>query len=185
MTGALATIHDLTPSRRSRAEPADGAGVTLTIHISLGDAPLPDAALRLIENLHALASLAGGTARPDPEPAAGPGTRPRLVCAEADGPALHVDLAARSVQCGGAPVRLTRREFDLLAFLAGNPRRVFSRAQLLAQVWGYEMVSGERTVDVHVRRLRIKLGGDLVCTVRGVGYRLDDTARITLLADAG
>ncbi len=81
----------------------------------------------------------------------------------------------------GELVRLTRREFDLLAFLCESPRRVFSRSQLLRQVWGYEPVSGERTVDVHVRRLRVKLGDDtypVVATVRGVGYRLAEGAQL-------
>ena len=66
-----------------------------------------------------------------------------------------------------------------------HPRRVFSRGQLLHQVWGYDMVSGERTVDVHVRRLRVKLGGrtPLIATVRGVGYRLDEAAPVTIVSD--
>jgi DNA-binding response OmpR family regulator len=169
MTAALATIHDLAPNRRSRL------GAALTIHISLGDEPLPEPALRLLESLHALAALSSGAVRPEPAP------RPRLVRGGTSGPALRIDVAARSVQCGEAPVRLTRREFDLLAFLARNPRRVFGRGQLLAQVWGYEMASGERTVDVHVRRLRAKLGGTVVCTVRGVGYRLDESTDVTLI----
>lgn len=89
---------------------------------------------------------------------------------------LWIDPASRSVVRDGRPVQLTRREFDLLLFLCEHPRRVFSRDQLLSHVWGYEWVGGSRTVDVHVRRLRIKLGQDnpLVRTVHGVGYRLDD-----------
>jgi DNA-binding response OmpR family regulator len=85
------------------------------------------------------------------------------------------------------PVRLTRREYDLLVFLCENPRRVFTRGQLLRHVWGYDMAGGERTVDVHVRRLRLKLGGHgpLIGTVRGVGYRLDDGANVTVLPDVG
>jgi DNA-binding response OmpR family regulator len=79
-------------------------------------------------------------------------------------------------------VRLTRREFDLLLFLSENRRRVFSREQLLTRVWGYEWVGGSRTVDVHIRRLRVKLGqdGPVVCTVHGVGYRLDDDVQVTV-----
>jgi DNA-binding response OmpR family regulator len=97
---------------------------------------------------------------------------------------LRVFLASRVVVQGGVPVRLTRREFDLLAFFCDHPRQVFDRQQLLRQVWGYELVSGERTVDVHVRRLRIKLGGPgpLIATVRGVGYRLDEAARVAVVA---
>jgi hypothetical protein len=100
-----------------------------------------------------------------------------------DGPSLRVFLAPRIVLRDGVPVRLTRREFDLLAFFCARPRQVFDRRQLLRHVWGYEMVSGERTVDVHVRRLRIKLGdpGPLIATVWGVGYRLEEGARVTVV----
>jgi DNA-binding response OmpR family regulator len=85
------------------------------------------------------------------------------------------------VLLGGEPLRLTRLEFDLLLFLAENPRRVFSRLQLLTGVWGYEH-AGARTVDVHIRRLRSKTGTNvpLVTTVYGVGYRLADDAEIIL-----
>jgi DNA-binding response OmpR family regulator len=74
----------------------------------------------------------------------------------------------------GAELQLTRLEFRLLAFLAEHPERVFSRPRLLALVWGYDSISGARTVDVHVRRVRAKLGdrADLIATVRGVGYKL-------------
>ncbi len=69
---------------------------------------------------------------------------------------------------------LTFKEFELLKFLAQHPGRVFSRAQLLQEVWGYDYYGGTRTVDVHVRRLRAKLGTDheaLIGTVRHVGYK--------------
>jgi DNA-binding response OmpR family regulator len=90
-------------------------------------------------------------------------------------------IASRQVVVDGQVLPLTRLEFDLLQFLADNPRRVFTRAQLLTGVWGYEH-TGERTVDVHVRRLRVKLGNQvpLVTTVYGVGYRLADDARIVV-----
>ncbi|WP_425570915.1 winged helix-turn-helix domain-containing protein [Rugosimonospora acidiphila] len=106
--------------------------------------------------------------------------------AVAPGPSLHVHLDSRMVLRAGAPIRLTRREYDLLAFLCRHPRRVFSRSQLLSQVWGYELVSGQRTVDVHVRRLRMKLGepGPVISTVRGVGYRLDDAGQVAVLDGA-
>jgi DNA-binding response OmpR family regulator len=71
-------------------------------------------------------------------------------------------------------VDLTYKEFELLRFLAANPERVFTRASLLQEVWGYDFYGGTRTVDVHVRRLRAKLGVEhegLIETVRGVGYR--------------
>ena len=82
----------------------------------------------------------------------------------------------------GEPVALTRLEFDLLHFLGANPRRVFSRPQLLQSVWGYSH-AGLRTVDVHMRRIRAKLGDvPLVTTVRGVGYRLSDEADLAITA---
>ena len=92
--------------------------------------------------------------------------------------------AARTVRRGAAEVPLTRREFDLLLCFADNPLRVFTRAQLLAQVWGNEF-TGQRSVDVHVLRLRAKLGMDvpLVMTLRGVGYRLHSDAKVTVVRD--
>jgi hypothetical protein len=114
--------------------------------------------------------------------------RPRLVRGgepAVAGPSLRIYLASRMVLRSGTPIRLTRREYDLLTFLCEYPRRVFSRRQLMRQVWGHEMVGGERTVDVHVRRLRVKLGepGPVISTVRGVGYRLDGSASVDIVAD--
>src|SRR4051812_6202779 len=71
---------------------------------------------------------------------------------------LTVHLGRRRVEVDGAPVTLKPREFDLLAFLARHPGQVFSRAQLLTNVWGYDFAGDTRTVDVHVRSLRTKLG---------------------------
>ena len=81
----------------------------------------------------------------------------------------------RRGSCGsaGEVVHLTPTEFDLLALLAARPGAVFSREQLLAEVWGWRDGSGQRTVDSHVRGLRRKLGADLVRTVHGVGYALE------------
>lgn len=75
---------------------------------------------------------------------------------------------------GGTPLDLTYMEYELLKFLAQNPGKVFSREVLLSRVWGYEYYGGARTVDVHIRRLRAKLGeehANLIETVRSVGYR--------------
>ena len=75
---------------------------------------------------------------------------------------------------GGTPMDLTYMEYELLRFLVENPVRVWSREQLLSKVWGYEYYGGARTVDVHVRRLRSKLGEERsswITTVRSVGYR--------------
>jgi len=77
----------------------------------------------------------------------------------------------RQVFAGDDEVSLTATEFDLLAHLMGSPARVFTREQLLRQVWGYHSVAGQRTVDVHVAQVRSKLGAhDIIRTVRGVGY---------------
>jgi DNA-binding response OmpR family regulator len=87
---------------------------------------------------------------------------------------LRVDPATREVELDGEPVPLTAREFDLLAFLAAHPRQVFTRGQLLEQVWSSSRGwQSEATVTEHVHRLRHKLGHALLVTVRGVGYRLD------------
>ncbi|MGZ6827173.1 MAG: response regulator transcription factor [Mycobacteriales bacterium] len=85
---------------------------------------------------------------------------------------LRIDLETREVTVDDVPVSLTVTEFDLLAALVRKPGRVLSREQLLSQVWGYEAAAGTRTVDVHVGQVRAKLGaaGELVRTVRGVGY---------------
>ena len=89
---------------------------------------------------------------------------------------LTVDPAGREVEANGAPVLLSSLEFDLLTALAAAPGRVFSRAQLLEQVWGYDFYGDERVVDVHIRSLRARLGDDagdphLIATVRGAGYK--------------
>ncbi|HEV7206053.1 MAG TPA: response regulator transcription factor [Jatrophihabitans sp.] len=87
---------------------------------------------------------------------------------------LHIDPWTREVALDGSPVPLTAREFDLLAFLAAHPRRVFTRAQLLEQVWSSsKRWQSEATVTEHVHRLRHKLGSRHLVTVRGVGYRLE------------
>ena len=86
---------------------------------------------------------------------------------------LELDPASRRVHVGGEPVHLTPTEFDLLALLAARPGVVFSREQLLAEVWGWRDGSGQRTVDSHVRGLRRKLGAARVRTVHGVGYALE------------
>jgi len=87
---------------------------------------------------------------------------------------LVIDEAAYSAWLDSEPLDLTYTEFELLKFLATHAGRVFSRDQLLTEVWGYDYYGGTRTVDVHVRRLRAKLGPEhesLIGTVRNVGYR--------------
>ena len=87
---------------------------------------------------------------------------------------IEIDLASRRVHRGDRDVHLTPTEFDLLAYLLKRSGRVFTREQLLGEVWGYRDGSGARTVDSHVRALRRKLGADAVRTVHGVGYAAGD-----------
>jgi DNA-binding response OmpR family regulator len=89
---------------------------------------------------------------------------------------VALDLATRRVRRDDDTVHLTPTEFDLLAHLASHPGQVFTRGQLLVQVWGYHDDSGARTVDSHVRAVRRKLGPDVIRTVHGVGYAADDAA---------
>ena len=90
---------------------------------------------------------------------------------------LSLDTETYRVTASGRSLDLTYKEFELLRFLASRPGRVFTRPALLREVWGYDFYGGTRTVDVHVRRLRSKLGPEhehLIETVRGVGYRAAD-----------
>ncbi|GGC86410.1 transcriptional regulatory protein GlnR [Tersicoccus solisilvae] len=89
-----------------------------------------------------------------------------------------IDEASYTARVSGQILNLTYKEFELLKYLAQHPGRVFTRSQLLHEVWGYDYYGGTRTVDVHVRRLRAKLGPDhetLIGTVRNVGYRFAAT----------
>jgi DNA-binding response OmpR family regulator len=91
---------------------------------------------------------------------------------------LEMNLATYQVAIDGRPVDFAYMEYELLKFLATHPRRVFSREALLNRVWGYDYYGGARTVDVHVRRVRAKLGCEhaaRIKTVRSVGYRWEDT----------
>jgi two-component system alkaline phosphatase synthesis response regulator PhoP len=100
----------------------------------------------------------------------GRGLRPELV---EYGP-LVLNLETYQASVGGKPLSLTYMEYELLKFLATHPGKVFTRETLLSRVWGYEYYGGARTVDVHIRRLRAKLGeeqANLISTVRSVGYR--------------
>lgn len=90
---------------------------------------------------------------------------------------VTIDESSYQAKANGRALDLTFKEFELLRFLAGHPQRVFTREQLLSEVWGYDYFGGTRTVDVHVRRLRAKLGDmeSLIGTVRNVGYRFTVT----------
>ena len=91
---------------------------------------------------------------------------------------LVLNLETYQAAVGREPLDLTYMEYELLKFFVTHPGKVFSREQLLSRVWGYEYYGGARTVDVHVRRLRAKLGeeqANLIQTVRSVGYRFGQT----------
>jgi len=90
---------------------------------------------------------------------------------------LAINTETYQVTVSGRVLDLTYKEFELLRFLVSRPGRVFTRSALLSEVWGYNFYGGTRTVDVHVRRLRAKLGSEheaLIETIRGVGYRAAD-----------
>lgn len=126
--------------------------------------------------------------RRDPAPRHRPGRGGRAAAAVAVAPGaesasgggalvlgeLVIDEATYSARLKGRLLELTYKEFELLKYLAQHAGRVFTRAQLLQEVWGYDFFGGTRTVDVHVRRLRAKLGGEheqMIGTVRNVGYK--------------
>jgi two-component system alkaline phosphatase synthesis response regulator PhoP len=91
---------------------------------------------------------------------------------------ITVDVSRRSVTAGGEEVVLTYKEFELLLVLMMNPGQVLSRTTLMDRVWGGEFPKENRTLDVHIRTLRAKLGdaGDMISTVRGVGYKIEAMA---------
>lgn len=87
---------------------------------------------------------------------------------------LNIDRERYHVELEGRELLLPKKEFELLDFLASRPGKVFSRDQILSAVWGNETIVGERTVDVHIRKLREKLGNHYIRTVKGVGYTFSE-----------
>jgi DNA-binding response OmpR family regulator len=98
--------------------------------------------------------------------------KPKALSALVETSGIVIDEVTYSAKIHGVPMDLTYKEFELLKFLTQHPGRVFSREQLLSEVWGYDYFGGTRTVDVHIRRLRFKLGElePLIGTVRNRGY---------------
>lgn len=86
---------------------------------------------------------------------------------------LEIDPVKFEVTIDGRDVVLAKKEFELLYMLASKPGRVFLRNEILNQVWGNEVIVGDRTIDVHIRKIRQKLGVDCITTVKGVGYKFD------------
>src|SRR6478609_9876435 len=88
---------------------------------------------------------------------------------------LIIDPEKFIVEYEGKEIILAKKEFELLYLLASKPGRVFLRNEILSQVWGNEVIVGDRTIDVHIRKIRQKLGVDCITTVKGVGYKFDLT----------
>jgi two-component system, OmpR family, alkaline phosphatase synthesis response regulator PhoP len=86
---------------------------------------------------------------------------------------IIIDRESYSVTHDGNELNLPRKEFELLALLASKPGKVFAREEILSRVWGEDVVVGDRTIDVHIRKLREKIGEDYIRTVKGVGYKFE------------
>lgn len=86
---------------------------------------------------------------------------------------LEIDPLKFEARVDRHPVTLAKKEFELLYLLASRPGRVFLRSEILNQVWGHDVIVGDRTIDVHIRKIRQKLGIDCIATVKGVGYKFD------------
>ncbi len=93
---------------------------------------------------------------------------------EVDGEAVMVDGERHIVTCGGEEIVLPRKEFNLLALLHSQPGRLFTREEIYDSVWGSDIVVGDRTIDVHIRNLRKKIGDRHIITIKGVGYKYED-----------
>jgi two-component system response regulator MtrA len=174
----LAVAHPRSDrSRATRLRPvpdlAPEPPVTVTISIAGGAAAGRD---RVLAALRELVDVAGPAVEVSLDPLVpGPGAGGH------DHRAVQLDPRARTAFRAGRLLDLSRLEYDLLLFLARHPRQVFSRTQLLAQVWGHTHTTN-RTVDVHVSRLRTKLDDpEVVTTVYGLGYRLADDAAVTVI----
>lgn len=135
----------------------------------------PDTLAALSELLHSVAELPGVAVRQPALPDVLP--IPRQSTPDNWDDRLRIVPHARAVLHRGLPIPLTRLEFDLLLYLTERPRQVLPRSTLMADVWGIDEPLNSRTVDVHIRRLRDKIGLDRlrITTVRGVGYRFDGT----------
>jgi DNA-binding response OmpR family regulator len=146
----------------------EGGLVAINVDWGLDDILLPTTGPAEIDaRLRLLVGRRGGTASPE--------NMGKITLGE-----LVIDEGTYTARLRGRPLDLTYKEFELLKYLAQHAGRVFTRAQLLQEVWGYDFFGGTRTVDVHVRRLRAKLGSEhesLIGTVRNVGYKAVRPAR--------
>lgn len=145
---------------------------TIVVHLNIELPRNPDTLAALSELLHSVAELPGVAVT---QPAVPELPYPRLSTSDFLDDRLRIVPYSRTVLRNGQPIPLTRLEFDLLLYLTQRPRRVLPRRTLMSEVWGIDEPMNSRTVDVHIRRLRDKLGTDRprITTVRGVGYRFD------------
>lgn len=86
---------------------------------------------------------------------------------------LSINFEKYKVKIGGENVKLAKKEFELLKLLISNPGKVFKREEILSSVWGRDVIVGDRTIDVHVRKLREKIGNDYIKTLKGIGYKFE------------
>jgi two-component system alkaline phosphatase synthesis response regulator PhoP len=86
---------------------------------------------------------------------------------------IEIDRERYLVLKAGKEITLPRKEFELMNLLASNPGRVFKREEILSKVWGNDTIVGDRTIDVHIRKLREKIGDDYFKTIKGIGYKFD------------
>ena len=86
---------------------------------------------------------------------------------------LTIDKERHLVTRHGEPVQLPKKEFELLSLLASKPGKVFTRGEIFHKVWGSDIIVGDRTIDVHIRKLREKLGAEIISTIKGIGYKFE------------
>ena len=86
---------------------------------------------------------------------------------------LKIDRESYLVYKDELPISFPRKEFELLSLLTSKPGKVFTREDILARVWGSEIIVGDRTIDVHIRKIREKLGDESIKTIKGIGYKFD------------
>lgn len=86
---------------------------------------------------------------------------------------LEIDLEGYTVKKSGTLIELVKKEFELLSLLANQPGKVFTRNEIFTEVWGHDVIVGNRTIDVHIRKIREKIGNDTIKTIKGIGYKLN------------
>lgn len=89
-------------------------------------------------------------------------------------PLFHINREKYLLEKDGQEIQLPRKEFELLALLASRPNFVFKREQILEKVWGTEIIVGDRTIDVHIRKIREKIGEQYISTIKGIGYKFNE-----------